>query len=192
MDVLEAIHTRRTTKRYRPDAPPRELVEQVLEAAVWAPNHHLTQPWEFVVLSGPALEAAADFRARATEASLNGASESIKRSKGEEARRKVLAAPLSVVVALRQTDDPIGREEDYAAGSAAIQNMLLAAKGLGLSAFWGTGLLVADEPFRRFLGLSPEQRIIGIVQLGYGAEERVQRRAPAASKTRWLSAVENA
>lgn len=186
MDVLEAIHTRRTTKLYRAEAPERGLIEQVLEAAVWAPNHRLTEPWQFYVLSGDSLREAAELRARATQEGFAEATEAIRRAKGEEARRKALAAPVCIVVATEQADDPIVREEDYAASAAAIQNMLLSARGLGLSAFWGTGILVGYQPFRNFLGLAPAQRIVGLVQLGYGAQERSQRRAPAASKTHWL------
>jgi len=187
MDVLEAIHTRRTTKLFRPDAPSRELIEQVLEAAVWAPNHRLTEPWGFFVLSGESLRETAELRARATEAAAEAATEAVRRSKGDEARRKALAAPVCIVVTVRQSEDPVIREEDYAATAAAIQNMLLTARGLGLAAFWGTGILTSSEPFRGFLGLASDERIVGLVQLGYSAHERVQRRAPAASKTRWLS-----
>lgn len=187
MDVLEAIHTRRTTKAYRPEVPSRALIEQVLEAAVWAPNHRLTEPWRFYVLSGASLAEAAELRARATEESVGAATEAVRRSKGDEARRKALAAPVCIVVAVQQAADPAVRDEDYAATAAAIQNMLLAARGLGLAAFWGTGILTGYAPFYQLLGLTSDQRIVGLVQLGYGAQERSQRRAPASSKTRWLS-----
>jgi nitroreductase len=187
MDVIEAIRTRRTTKLYRSEPPSRDLIEQVLESAVWAPNHRLTEPWQFFVLSGDSLQRAAALRAQATEQTVVAASEEIRRSKGEEARRKALAAPVCIVVAAEQAADPTLGEEDYAATAAAIQNMLLSARGLGLAAFWGTGILVGYEPFREFLGLSPTQRIVGLVQLGYGAQERSQKRAPAASKTHWMA-----
>src|SRR5829696_9071699 len=52
MDVLEAIRTRRTAGKIRGDVPPREVIEELLEAATWAPNHHLNEPWRFFVLTG--------------------------------------------------------------------------------------------------------------------------------------------
>src|SRR5579883_2912176 len=62
VDVREAIQTRRTIKRYRAEPVPGALIEQVLEAAVWAPNHRLTEPWEFVVVQGETLEQLAQLR----------------------------------------------------------------------------------------------------------------------------------
>src|SRR6185503_7654394 len=56
MDVLEAIRTRRTAGKIRGDVPPRELIEELLEAATWAPNHRLNEPWRFFVLAGDARE----------------------------------------------------------------------------------------------------------------------------------------
>src|ERR1044072_5140587 len=52
MDVETAIRTRRTHKAFGPDPLTREQVEELLELARWAPNHHLTAPWRFRVL-GP-------------------------------------------------------------------------------------------------------------------------------------------
>src|SRR3954447_9816699 len=52
MDVLEAIRTRRTAGKIRPDLPPREVIEELLESATWAPNHRLNEPWRFFVLAG--------------------------------------------------------------------------------------------------------------------------------------------
>src|ERR687898_861221 len=56
MDVLEAIRTRRTVGKIRAEMPPRELIEELLEAATWAPNHRLNEPWRFFVLAGEARE----------------------------------------------------------------------------------------------------------------------------------------
>ena len=52
MDVEEAIRTRRTHKVYEQEPVDRATVEELLELARWAPNHHLTEPWRFRVL-GP-------------------------------------------------------------------------------------------------------------------------------------------
>ena len=190
MDVLEAIHGRRTVKAFRAEPPPRALIEQVLEAAVWAPNHRLTEPWEFIVVQGEALTRLAALRAEMTAAYLRGGAtpppaEQVARQ-AEEARGKALAAPVTIAVAMAQHTDPAIREEDYAATASAIQNLLLAAYGLGLGAFWSTNNLIAYLPAYALLGVAPERRIIGLVQLGYPAQERQQRRTPAAARTRWL------
>lgn len=52
MDVIEAIHTRRSIRAFRPDPVPKEILQAILEAALWAPSWENTQPWEFAVLGG--------------------------------------------------------------------------------------------------------------------------------------------
>src|SRR5579884_3184679 len=191
MNVIEAIRTRRTTKLYRPDPVPRELIEQVLEAAVWAPNHRLTEPWEFVVVQGETLEQLAQLRRQMVTEYLSAqrerpaTPEQIVRE-GEDAYRKAIAAPVTVVVHIAQHPDPAIREEDPLATAAAIQNMMLATHALGLAAFWSTNNLVRYPRAYALLGIPPERRIVGIVQLGYAAQQREQRRTPAAARTRWL------
>ncbi|MDQ3044099.1 MAG: nitroreductase family protein, partial [Chloroflexota bacterium] len=49
---MTAIRERRSIGKVGPERPPRELIEQVLEAATWAPNHRLTEPWRFIVIAG--------------------------------------------------------------------------------------------------------------------------------------------
>lgn len=195
MDVLEAIHTRRTTKTFRPDPVPRDLIEQVLEAAVWAPNHRLTEPWEFVVVQGEALERLALSRRQMTvdflanrelpEGARRPAPEQIA-AQAEESYRKGLAAPVSIFVSVAQHANPAIREEDYAAAAAAIQNLMLAAHGLGLAGYWSTGAIISYPPALELLGIPPERRVIGAIQLGYSAEQRTQKRTPAAARTHWL------
>ena len=50
MDVLDTIESRRTIFRFKPDPVPKEAVEKVFGYGIWAPNHHVTEPWRFVVL----------------------------------------------------------------------------------------------------------------------------------------------
>ena len=56
MDVETAIRTRRTHKAFAPEPLPREEIDELLELARWAPNHHLTAPWRFRVVGPAALE----------------------------------------------------------------------------------------------------------------------------------------
>src|SRR6185437_4115940 len=110
MDVLEAIRTRRTTKSFRADAVPRDLIERVLDAAIWAPNHRLTEPWRFVVVQGATLERLAQLRREMTVEFLQAqqpsrSAEQIERE-GATAYAKAIAAPVTIVVAITQHDDP--------------------------------------------------------------------------------------
>jgi nitroreductase len=157
--VLTAIRERRSVKKVRPDPVPRELIEQVLEAAVWAPNHHLTQPWRFFVLTGAARLALGDVLAR---------DPALSPDTREVIGQKPLRAPVVVAVAVEpHPDRPL--LDEIAAGAAAIQNMLLAAHALGLGAIWRTGRAIEDPAVKAFFGLSDRAVLLGFVYLGFPA-----------------------
>ncbi|MFH1594744.1 MAG: nitroreductase family protein, partial [Pseudomonadota bacterium] len=52
MDLYEAIHHRRSHRLYKPEIPPREVLERVIEAALWAPSGTNAQAWEITVMAG--------------------------------------------------------------------------------------------------------------------------------------------
>lgn len=56
MEVMEAIRSRRSTRAYKPDPVPREVLEELLEACIRAPSWGNSQPWEFAVLGGKVIE----------------------------------------------------------------------------------------------------------------------------------------
>ena len=53
MDALEAIFTRRSTRRMKPELPPRELIEKVVEAGRTAPSGSNSQTTHFIVITKP-------------------------------------------------------------------------------------------------------------------------------------------
>jgi len=56
MDIIEAVKARKSIRGFKPDPVPKEIIKEILEIAVRAPSANNTQPWEFVVLSGEALD----------------------------------------------------------------------------------------------------------------------------------------
>ncbi|MEY8744989.1 nitroreductase family protein [Bacillales bacterium AN1005] len=52
--VIEAIKNRRTVKKFKKDAVPTDKIIELLDAAVWAPNHKLREPWRFLLFTGDA------------------------------------------------------------------------------------------------------------------------------------------
>jgi nitroreductase len=153
MEVEQAIRTRRTHKAFAPEPLPRELLEELLELARWAPNHHLTNPWRFRVL-GPAALA------------------SLKRVAGPEAAAKLDRAPTLVAVSSTRSDDPVQDEEDLCATACATYAVLLAAHGRGLAGYWRTpGVLRTDEG-QRALGIPPHERFVALIHLGWPRQEK--------------------
>jgi nitroreductase len=182
--VLDAIHARRSVGRVAPDPVPREVVEELLGAAVRAPNHHLTAPWRFVVLAGAARRELGEAHARA-----------VARERPDlpaEAFAKEAArlerAPVVIACCVVSDDDPVRAREDRDAVAAGVQNLLLAAHARGLGAMWRTGAM-ADEPeVREALGLGEHDAIVAFVYLGWpleGAPARPTPRPPATECAVW-------
>ena len=167
MDTLDSIAARRSLSKMRPDAPPRQLVERVLQAGVHAANHHDTQPWRFFVLTSEARSEFGEVLARALARRLGDAAPNLA-GLMEAERRKPMRSPVLIVVGVvSQADDPMTRREDLQAASAALQNMLLAANSLGLAAIWRTGEGAYDDSVKAHFALQPSSEIAGLLYLGY-------------------------
>ncbi len=163
----------------RPDEPPREVIEQLLAAAVQAPNHHLTLPWRFFVLTGAAREALGNVVADSVRPTLVEMDEERREGILANERVKTLRAPVLIVVGVKH--DPEKKaiaSEDLQACAAAIQNMQLAATALGLAATWRTGAGAYSADVKRYFGLEPEDEIAGIVYVGYPEPEAVTAMSP--------------
>ncbi len=163
MDTLEALQTRRTIPVVLPDALPRETVEQLLQAANLAPNHYKVRPWHFVVLQGAARNRFGDLLAEI----LSAAQPELPAAALDKERAKALRAPLIIAVGVTKTDHPRATAaENLCAAAAASQNLLLAAHALGLGAIWRSGPTVEEPKVKAWLGLDPEQPLIGLIYIG--------------------------
>ena len=56
MEIFQAVTTRRSIRRFKPDSVPEPLLLEILEAARWSPSWGNTQPWEILVVTGVALD----------------------------------------------------------------------------------------------------------------------------------------
>lgn len=189
MELIEAIRTRRSNGRVKPDPVSREVIEQLLEAATWAPSHHNTQPWTFFVMTGEGRSKLGDgyaqIAAEAWPADMD-AQEREERLGKEHA--KAFRAPVVIAVACTPSDDPRAvAEEELAATNAAVQNLLLAAHDAGLGAIWRSGAPLFHPLMRQAFGLREIDQLVGFVYLGQtDFTPPVGRRTSAAEKTVWL------
>ena len=143
----EVIRRRRTHKAFGPDPVPRAVLEELLELARWAPNHHLTQPWRFRVLGPEALR-------RLQEA--GDPTEAVKLER----------APTLVVASCVLSGDLLQDEEDLHAVACAVYAVLLGAQARGLAGYWRTpGVLLTPEG-RAAVGLPDGERLVGLIHLG--------------------------
>lgn len=186
MDLLDLIKRRRSIPRFTADPVPRETVHRMLEAATWAPNHHLTEPWGFIVLEGQARDRFAAIRRqfRLTLFPDPAAPEA------QKAADKIFAdtsgTPVVIVVTVHRAEDPAVAADDFGATFCAIQNMLLIAAAEGVGTYLRTGGLIHNPELRAFLDLPPDRDIAGIVYVGHPALVPERRRTPYQDKTRWM------
>ena len=117
-EILKAMHERRSTRKFKPDAVPRELIEQVVDAGIWAPSGMNRQSTIVVAVTNKEL------RDRLSEAN---------RAIGgwPEGFDPFYGAPV-VLIVLARKDVPTHVYD----GALAMGNMLLAAHALGLGSCW--------------------------------------------------------
>lgn len=158
-EVIEAIQTRRTIRKFKKDPVPKEKIEGILEAGRWAQSFNNAQPWKFIVVQG----------------------DETRRRLSEEAGKSVYyrgiaEAPLTIVVCVDPSEEPTHWIE---AGAIAHQNMALAAHSLGLGSSWiGTLNTKSEEPIKKVLGIPKTTRVISLIPVGLADEQPERRRHP--------------
>ena len=168
MNVSDAIAQRRSIKKFQDRPVTREEIEALLDAAVLAPNHHLTQPWRFYVM-GPESRrryglALGDRKARKlTDAD---AANAVR----EKTAAEYEAFPALIAVAMVVNENPETREEDYAAVMQSIGYLMLAAVDRGLGTHLRTGAVLEDPAARAAIGVQEGERVVSIVSVGVPAE----------------------
>jgi nitroreductase len=185
MDVRTAIATRRSIKQFTDRAVTRDEIGQLLDAALQAPNHRMTQPVRFRVL-GP--------EARHAYGTVLGARKA-KKIEDPAAAQAVIdkvataeaAIPATIAVSMTLDDNPEIREEDYAAAMMATQNLLLAAVDLGLGTHLRSGAVLDDPRTREALGVPDGERLVVMVHLGEPASvPEAKPRRPTDEVSSWL------
>jgi len=185
--VIETLMSRRSVPRFRSDPVPRELIARALDAAVWSPNHRMTEPWQFFVLEGESKRRFADLRREFTRSTIPDPDAPERQKVLENVYQAVMTTPAVVVVTAAIHENLEQREEDYWATYGAAYAFMLAVWSEGVGTYFRTGGLRDYPPLRDFLNIGDDRRVIGFVYLGYPETVPQKRRAPAAEKTVWLS-----
>ena len=180
--VYEAIHNRRMNNEFTDAAPSRESLQRMLDAAVWAPNHRLTNPWRFFVL-----EKGGEKRAEVAQLAYDNLfARSGNHENADGSRQRVLDSPALIYVYSVPADSEEMTQENYAAACCAVQNLLLAAVAEGLAGDWSTGNTTRHPALAETLGGEPDWTMVGALFIGQPARPSASVRAPADEVTAWL------
>ena len=164
MNILDPIHARRSVKQFTDREITRDEIERLLEAAVQAPNHRMTEPWCFYVL-GP--------RARRAFGRVLGGRKA-KRVEDPAAAQAVIdkvseshaSLPAMIAVAMVLDENPEIQAEDFASMWMAVQNLCLAAHATGLGTHIKSGAVMDDPGAREAFGVADGQRVVAMIELG--------------------------
>lgn len=196
-DFYEVLFSRRSIRRFVPRAVPRDVVERVLTAAIWAPSAHNRQPWRFAVVESvqrkQALAKAMGERLRQDLEADAVPQEAIEKDLSRSYNR-ISSAPILILVCLTMADmdqypDEVRQHNEWIMATQSVamagQNLLLAAQAEGLGACWMCAPLFCPDVVSAQLSLPEEWQPQGLIACGYAAETRRKRRKDLASRVRF-------
>lgn len=182
------IRNRKSTYAYSfsNEAIPKEIVEEIVTNALWAPTHKLTQPWRFVVLEGAHKADLGKYMLEYYKENLP--IEKFPESRYEETLNYPKNATLIAVVFQRSKRVEIPEWEEIAAVSCAVQNMWLSCTALNYGAYWATNKATIKY-CEEFLELAENEKSLGIFYMGIpnkdNEETKYRKRIPLSKKLKW-------
>jgi nitroreductase len=205
--LFEAIHTQRAIRRFNDDPVSDEVIQRLLEAAIRAPSGRNTQPWRFLVIrDAETKQKIGEFYRHACEQAgigqgpIPGLSRKVNESVAHLALHMGDAPVLMLVCYEYATEEAVGASTLLTGSSIypAVQNLLLAARALGLGTALTTVHSMFETEIKAVLGIPANVQTAVLIPLGYPSpEERFggSRRRPVAEVThldRWSNAPGNA
>jgi nitroreductase len=169
MNTMDLLKARRTVRKFKPDPIPKPVLDGIFEAAMWAPSHGNSQPWEFVTI-GPTTRAKLlkMLQAKAEEILADPNLPPPRREAVLALREDFGGAPFMVAVLSRPPVEEIEKVENPLSAATAVQNMTLAAWDAGVGAVWLT--LGAAPPVRPLLDVPEGASVVALLAMGFPAE----------------------
>jgi nitroreductase len=173
MDIYEAIHNRRSHRFYKPEMPPRKVLERVIDAALWAPSGMNLQDWDITLMAGQVRDDFVELVSGAIKFLLPIMKTYLPET-GQEMVMKFFknlgGAPVVIAVTIGKRPETPTNLANIESGAALFQNLLLAAHAEGLGTCWMTGAHFLEKEILQFLGKADRQ-LLAITPLGYSAKE---------------------
>jgi nitroreductase len=186
-EITEVIKNRRTIypEQYSTRKIHREVVEDVLNNAIWAPTHGKTQPWRFQVFMNDSKIELSDFLSTLYKQKFEG--EEFNQMKFNKIKNRPLQSSVAIAIIMtRQENSKIIELEEVEAVACAVQNMYLTCTAYGIGGFWSTPKLCYMQEMKNFLEISDSDKCLGLFYMGYPEIEWPKgQRKPIEYVTKW-------
>lgn len=188
-EITEVIKDRRTIypEFYSDRKVHKEQIELLLNNAIWAPTHGMTQPWRFQVFMDEGKDKLGEFmRELYLKKVPKEDQKEIKLNRNTD-RPKRASAVIAICME-RQKEERIPEIEEVEAVACAVQNMYLTCSAYGLGGFWSTPKLIYTQEMNDFLGLGKKDKCLGLFYVGYPGQEWPKgQRKPIEYVTKWIT-----
>ena len=175
--IDQLIVERRTINDFKLEVPDQQLIIDAIEVARWAPNHHLSQPWQYYLLNPQMIEQVIELNAKIVESRKG-------KPAGDSKRERWSKIPGWLVVTCERSNDELTQREDYAACCCGIYALSLTLWQKGIGVKWTTGNVIRDQAFYDICWLdSLSQDVVGLIWYGYPEQ------TPAAGQRRHIDEI---
>ena len=168
VSISDIIQQRRTIDpdTFNGKIIPDTVINNMLEATNWAPNHGHTEPWDFIVFKG---EDCKEFGKIHAELYKNNTPKEhfLEKKYDKLLHRADLCSHVIICTNKRSNSKNIPDLEEICATSAAIQNLLLAAEANGVATFWSTGGMTHHNAFKVYFNYTEQDTVLGVIYTGY-------------------------
>ena len=161
MEALDLLINRHSQPRLQAPAPQGEVLDNIIAAAMRAPDHAGLSPWRFIVCQGLGLAKLGEILEHAAITA------DLSQKDIERASQLPLRAPMVVIGVCRYLEHPkVPWVEQVASTASAIHAMQMAALAQGFGGMWRTGHYAQDPVVKQELGLNEQDEIVGFLYLG--------------------------
>jgi len=144
--ILEAIYSRRSIREFTEQPVEPSILDEIVQAGIWAPSGLNNQPWRFVIVQERQM---VESLAELTHYS------------------NVVRAAQALIAVYLDTSAMYDEVKDHQAVGACIQNMLLATEALGLGGVWLGQILKNKEQVNSLFGLQAELDLMAVLAIGH-------------------------
>ena len=184
MDLLEGLQTRRSIRAYSDQPITREQLREIIRLGTMAPSGRNNQPWRFVTIVAPRNQPQGSSDPQGNtiysnrslipqQAAGNALSSGFRTTLQKLAQltkySHIIEKAAACIVVFIDKTAMYHEVKDHQAMGACIQNLLLAAHGLGLGAVWLGEILKSEKEVRELCGLSNDMELMAVVALGHPA-----------------------